>query len=95
MTLPVDEGERAAICLARELKADQLLIDDLRGREVAARLHIRTAGTLAVLLAAGLARLIDFEETLGRLRQTNFRASNQLLEQFVQKYRDAAARHGA
>ncbi|HEV8606408.1 MAG TPA: hypothetical protein VGQ99_13630 [Tepidisphaeraceae bacterium] len=44
MTLAVDEGQRAAICLASELKADQLLMDDRAGREVAARMGISTAG---------------------------------------------------
>src|SRR3954451_23973109 len=49
MTLPLDAGERAAIALAQELTADRLLIDERDGREVAIRLGIPIAGTLAVL----------------------------------------------
>ena len=48
----LDLGEAEALALAVELKADRLLIDERRGREVAARLGLRFIGVLGVLLEA-------------------------------------------
>lgn len=47
-----DAGETAAMVLYKELQADYLLIDDKRGRKVAAINQIKTIGTLGVLLQA-------------------------------------------
>jgi predicted nucleic acid-binding protein len=53
-----DAGETAAMLLYKELVADYLLIDDKRGRKVAKINHIRTIGSLGVLLQAKRAGLI-------------------------------------
>src|SRR5207302_9048887 len=45
-------GEREAITLALEVRADVLLIDERTGRREAEARHIEVAGTLAVLLQA-------------------------------------------
>ncbi len=45
-SIPLDTGERAAICLARELKADLLLLDDQKARRFAQREGIPITGTL-------------------------------------------------
>ena len=47
-----DAGETAAMVLYKELQADYLLIDDKRGRKVAAINQIKTIGSLGVLLQA-------------------------------------------
>jgi len=73
-------GELEAIALAQELKADALLIDDQRGREEAIRRHLRVFGTLRVLADAAKTDLIDLPEVVARLRQTTFRASEELFE---------------
>jgi predicted nucleic acid-binding protein len=39
-------GEREAIVLAQELAADELIIDELRGRREARRRHLHFTGTL-------------------------------------------------
>lgn len=53
-----DIGETAAMLLYKELNADYLLIDDKRGRKVAAINQIKTVGSLGVLLEAKRAGLI-------------------------------------
>lgn len=46
----LDPGEAEAIVLAKELKADDLLIDETQGREVAMRERVHVIGLLGVLL---------------------------------------------
>lgn len=45
-------GECAAMILAEELEADQLLIDDLQARRVALSRNLKITGTLGILLVA-------------------------------------------
>ena len=54
----LDLGESEAIVLARELKADHLLLDDLAARKAAHRKRLPVTGTLGVLLLAKNAGLI-------------------------------------
>ena len=85
-TLRLGAGERAAISLAGELKADRLLIDDQKGRAAALQRGIPIAGTVAVLRDAALAGLIDLKASLEKLRKTNFRASPRVYAQIIADY---------
>lgn len=60
----LDLGESAAIALCVKEKADVLLIDESLGREVAARLGVRTIGILGVLIDARRAKLIPEVKTI-------------------------------
>lgn len=76
----LDSGETAALQVARELKADLLLMDERKGRAVAGRLGIAVTGTLGVLVEAALRGLIDFDEVIGVLRtKTNFWADDAVI----------------
>jgi predicted nucleic acid-binding protein len=61
LRIDLDEGEAEAIALAVEVRADLLLLDERRGRAVAARLGIKFIGLLGVLMEAkhqGLIRAV-------------------------------------
>lgn len=77
-------GEREAIQLAEEQRADLLLIDDRQGRLEAKRRGLRTTGTLGILLSAGELSLVDPRAAYRRLlTETSFRASAALEAQFL------------
>ena len=64
----LDSGESAAIALCLNQHADVLLIDESLGREVAAKLGVRTIGILGVLIEARRRKLVpDVTSVLERL----------------------------
>ncbi len=64
----LDLGEAAAIALCLNQKADALLIDESLGREVAAKLGVRTIGILGILIEARRRKFIpDVKPILERL----------------------------
>jgi len=62
------EGEREAISLALEIRADALLVDDLAGRREAQSRRIAARGTLAVSLQALLRGHLDFPAAFAQLK---------------------------
>jgi predicted nucleic acid-binding protein len=79
-------GEQEAIALAEELVADALLVDDEAARSEAQRRNIPVQGTLGILdLAAEHRLLINLPDAIRRLRATNFRASEKLLDFFLER----------
>lgn len=83
----LDPGERDAISLAQDLKADVLLMDDLGGRKEAARRNLNIAGTLTVLyLGAGRGLVDDLPGALKRLLETGFRASPEIIQLFLDRH---------
>ncbi|MEQ8960720.1 MAG: DUF3368 domain-containing protein, partial [Coleofasciculus sp. C2-GNP5-27] len=54
----LDIGEAEAIALAVEIQADQVLIDERRGRLIATRLNLRYVGILGILVEAKSQSLI-------------------------------------
>jgi len=84
----LDPGEREAIQLAEEERADVLLIDEQRGRLEAKRRGLAVTGTLGVLLAAGKRGFIDAEASFYSLvEMSTFRASVSLRENYLARCR--------
>jgi hypothetical protein len=83
----IDPGERAAISLACELKADVLLIDDWAGREAAVARNLRTLRTTALLFEAAIAgALSDLRGAYDKLAATNFRVNRKTLDELLRRY---------
>lgn len=81
----LDPGEIAAISLAIELRADLLLMDDREG-VIAARQHgFTVTGTLGVLSLAAERRLLDLAEAFDRLKRTNFRFRQEIMDQLLHR----------
>src|ERR1700693_838012 len=68
----LDAGERDAIVLAGELKADQLIVDDRQGRRAGEKRGIAVIGTLGVIREAAILGLLDLRPALKRLEATSF-----------------------
>jgi predicted nucleic acid-binding protein len=83
----LDVGEKAAIELARELKADLILIDDRRGVSVARSMGLRVTGTLGVLDLAAERCLIDFPGAVKRLEKTTFHRPTAVSEALLEKHK--------
>lgn len=84
LSLPshLGEGEVDAMRLYQELKADMLLLDDLRARKVAKFNHIKVMGSLGLLLLAKRRHLIEsISPYLTRLEQSNIHIADDLLSQ--------------
>lgn len=81
-------GEREAILLAQEVRADVLLIDEEDGRQAARSRALTVTGTLGVLERAAERGLLDLPSTLTRLLTTSFRVRDELIQGMLA--RDAA-----
>jgi len=80
-------GEREAIVLAQELRADLLLMDDKAGRHEAERRNLKFIGSLAVLEEGAKRGLVNLPEALARLQQTSYRISRDVLESLLERNR--------
>ena len=88
----LDDGEREAIRLAVELKADLLLMDEAEGRSLALGLGLPVTGTLGLLERADvLGVLADLPVTLADLEASGFYLSARLRDAVLDRYR---RRHG-
>jgi predicted nucleic acid-binding protein len=76
----LDEGESAALALARAVGADLVLMDDRSGVAVARQQGFTVTGTLGVLDLAGRRGLIDLRAAFARLKTTNFRYRPEIMD---------------
>ena len=81
-------GEREAIALAELYRSQTevlLLLDENAARKQAAARQLAVTGTLGVVKAAAEQGWIDLAQAFARLRQTNFRVSQELLQHLLDK----------
>lgn len=83
MRIRIDPGEREAILLAEEVGADEIILDDLRGRREAERRKLHAVGTLGVLQAASRKKFLDLRKALELLRSTSFYITEELMDRLM------------
>ena len=88
--LRLGPGEAEAISLARELKADAVLIDERKALTVARQCGLFVTGTLGVLEIAAEKGLIVLAEAIAALRRTSFRVSDEILDEVLRRDRKRA-----
>lgn len=78
----VDSGEAEAIQLAKELKADRILIDDHKGRKLAEKEGLRAIGLVGIVALAKTKGLIpSARDTFTRLRiEAHIYVSQEIIE---------------
>lgn len=80
----LDIGEAEAITLAREIRAEWILLDDLDARRFARRVGLSPVGTLGLLLAARLQnRIPSLRHEIERLQEHGFWVSEALTEEVL------------
>lgn len=82
-------GEAETIALALELRADLVIMDERRGRQVAAARNLTVIGALGILRESFRRGLISNPvEVATQLRSTGFRASRALMKRFEEQIRE-------
>ena len=79
----LDPGERDAIILAGELRADQLIVDDRLGRHEAEKRGIPVIGTLGVIREAATLGLLDLRTAVKRLEATSFHIAPEIIARLL------------
>jgi predicted nucleic acid-binding protein len=87
LSLDVDAGELEAICLAREINASAVLMDDRAGRNAAIHCGLAVIGTIGLLEQAAARKLLDLPQVMERLRQTNARLNPDLVKAALERDR--------
>jgi predicted nucleic acid-binding protein len=84
----LDEGEIDVILLAREIKADWVLIDEKLARQIAKAVGLQVKGTLGILLVAyrtGLLSRADSLKAVSILAESSVRLSSKLVRWFEEQ----------
>lgn len=85
LALDLDKGEASAIALALDSDTPLLIIDDMKGRKMCAKLHLKLTGTMGILLkAVQLGIITNPHELVAKIQSTNFRISDDILKLFLE-----------
>lgn len=82
----LDEGEASAIALTIENPNSILIVDDLKARNVVDKLKISYTGTFGLIIKAKELVVIDsVKRIIDKIRKTNFRFNEHLLQSVIQQ----------
>ena len=86
LEMDLDKGEASAIALSLEMDNSIIIIDDLKGRNVAERLNLRYSGTFGLILKAKQIGIIQsVKPILTKVKETNFRFSEKLFKLILEQ----------
>ena len=85
LKLTVDAGELEAICLAQEINAAAVLMDDRAGRLAAQQCGVAVIGTIGLLEQAAGRGLIDLADAIAKLQHTNARLDPKLIQAAIER----------
>ncbi|MFT4758348.1 MAG: putative nucleic acid-binding protein [Paraglaciecola sp.] len=91
LTFVMDYGESEAVILYKELKANYLLIDDKKARDIAENFGIQCIGTIGILSIARERKMIDELKTLFEVFLQNKRYYSLKLLNAILKIHDEEA----
>lgn len=84
--IDVEQGESEAICLAKQLQALRIILDEDRVREYARKAGFKVIGTLGILILAKKENLItDLKEKIDELKVKGFRVGDKLYNDILQQ----------
>jgi predicted nucleic acid-binding protein len=83
---PLGSGEREAIALALSMHADLVLMDERKGASIALMKGFEVTGTLGILRLAAKTGLIDLVDALGKLKRTNFRYRQEMIDDLLDEF---------
>jgi predicted nucleic acid-binding protein len=82
----LDFGERQALALAKEVRADLILLDDKIARRSAELASLKVKGTLGVIADAAKVGLVDFRVTVEQLQRTSMHLDTKLVQRIIAEY---------
>lgn len=83
----LDKGEASSIALALEIPDSILIIDEIKGRNIAKSFNIEIIGTIGILLlASNKGQIMDVMSVILKLVNRGFRLSDKLLDKIIEKY---------
>jgi predicted nucleic acid-binding protein len=84
LSVNLDLGEAEAITLAKEIKADLILLDEKSGRKIAKSVGIPVIGTVGLLLRYYRGKKDDFKLALDELIAKGFRLSEEEYQKILE-----------
>ncbi len=83
----LDKGEASSIALALEIPNSTLIIDEVKGRNIAKILNIEIIGTVGIIILAGKMGVVnDVISVVLKLVNTGFRLSNKIVDRIIEIY---------
>ncbi len=82
----LDFGEQQALALAKEIRADLVLLDDRVARRVALRELMKVRGTLGIVAEAAKAKFLDFGDTVDQLQHTSMHLDQEVVDEVKREY---------
>lgn len=83
----LDKGEASSIALALEVSNSTLIIDEVKGRNIAKNLNIEIIGTIGIIILAGKKGIVnDVISVVLKLVNNGFRLSNEIIDRIIETY---------